>query len=191
MRRANDFYPTPAALTAVLLDLVPELAGSAVEPCAGDGTMAGALKCSGRLTRITTNDILAGFGCTTTSDARDPGAAVWQVAADWVITNPPFTWAGEILANAWAHAAKGVAMLLRLTFLEPTVARAELLRQLAPFLSDMIVFGQPRPSFTDDRRTDSVTTAWLVWQKGWNQGARVRFAVGWAGSERRCPEDGR
>ena len=81
--------------------------------------------------------------------------------------------------------------LLRLTFLEPTVARAELLQQLAPFLSDVIVFGQPRPSFTDDRRTDSVTTAWLVWQKGWNQGARVRFAVGWAGNWRRCSEDGR
>ena len=32
MRRPNDFYPTPAALTAVLLDLVPELAGSALEP---------------------------------------------------------------------------------------------------------------------------------------------------------------
>ena len=182
MRRPNDFYPTPAALTAVLLDLVPELAGSAVEPCAGDGAMADALRRSGRLTGVKTNDILAGFGCTTTSDARDLGAAVWQGTVDWVITNPPFTWSNEILANAWAHAGKGVAMLLRLTFLEPTVARADLLQQLAPFLSDMIVFGQPRPSFTDDRRTDSVTTAWLVWQKGWNQGARVRFAVGWAGN---------
>ena len=40
MRRPNDFYPTPAALTAVLLDLVPELAGSAVEPCAGDGALS-------------------------------------------------------------------------------------------------------------------------------------------------------
>ena len=191
MRHPHDFYPTPVALTDVLLDSVPELSGSAVEPCAGDGAMADALKRSGRLTGVKTNDILAGFGCTTTSDARDLGTAVWQGTADWVITNPPFTWANEILANAWAHAGKGVAMLLRLTFLEPTVARAELLQQLAPFLSDVIVFGQPRPSFTDDRRTDSVTTAWLVWQKGWNQGARVRFAVGWTGNGRRYHDDGR
>ena len=191
MRRPNDFYPTPAALTAILLALVPELAGSAVEPCAGDGAMADALERSGRLTGVKTNDILAGFDCTTTSDARDTGAAVWQGTADWVITNPPFTWASEILANAWAYAGTGVAMLLRLTFLEPTVARAELLQQLTPFLSDIIVFGQPRPSFTDDRRTDSVTTAWLVWQKGWKQGARVHFAVGWAGNWSRCPDDGR
>ena len=180
MRRAHDFYPTPAALTAVLLDLVSEIDGTAVEPCAGDGAMATALRRSGRLTGIKTNDILAGHGCTTTSDARNPAAAVWQAPADWVITNPPFTWAGGILANAWAHAGRGVAMLLRLTFLEPTVARAQLLQQLAPYLSDVIVFGQPRPSFTDDRRTDSVTTAWLVWQKGWNKGARVRFATDWA-----------
>ena len=191
MRHPHDFYPTPVALTDVLLDSVPELSGLAVEPCAGNGAMADALRRSGRLTRITTNDILPSFGCTTTSDARDPAAAVWQGAADWVITNPPFTWAGEILANAWAYAGKGVAMLLRLTFLEPTVARAALLQQIAPFLSDIIVFGQPRPSFTDNRHTDSVTTAWLVWQKGWNQGTRVRFAVGWAGRESRCPENGR
>lgn len=181
MRRAHDFYPTPAALTAVLLDLVPEIAGTAMEPCAGNGAMAEALQRGGRLAGIKTNDILASYGCTVTSDARDPDAAVWQEAADWVITNPPFTWAGEILANAWDCAGKGVAMLLRLTFLEPTVARAELLQELAPHLSDVIVFGQPRPSFTDDRRTDSVTTAWLVWQKGWDQGARVRFATGWTG----------
>ena len=180
MRRANDFYPTPAALTAVLLERVSQIGGTAVEPCAGDGAMADALRRSGRLTGIRTNDILTGYGCTMTSDARAPDAAVWQADADWVITNPPFTWAGDILANAWACAGRGVAMLLRLTFLEPTVARAELLQQLAPCLSDVIIFGQPRPSFTDDRRTDSVTTAWLVWQKGWDKGTRVGFATGWA-----------
>jgi hypothetical protein len=181
MRHPNDFYPTPAALTAVLLDVVPELGGTAVEPCAGDGAMAAALRRSGRLTGIRTNDVLAGYACTTTSDARDPAAAVWQAAADWVITNLPFTWASEILANAWAHADKGVAMLLRLTFLEPTRKRAGLLRSIAPHMSHLIVFSQPRPSFTGNGRTDSTTTAWFVWQTAHDprQGVKLTYATNW------------
>ena len=38
-RRANDFYPTPAWVTKVLLDTLP-LRSLVLEPCAGQGAMA-------------------------------------------------------------------------------------------------------------------------------------------------------
>ena len=45
----------------------------------------------------------------------------------------------------------------------------------------LIVFSQPRPSFTGNGRTDSTTTAWLVWQKDHNleQGAKLVYATNW------------
>jgi len=58
-----------------------------------------------------------------------------------------------------------VAMLLRLSFLEPTAKvnpRGPWLAECPP--SRLIVL--PRCSYTGDGRTDSVTTAWMIWLRG-------------------------
>jgi hypothetical protein len=80
----------------------------------------------------------------------------------WVISNPPFNQAARIIPLAYAHAVVGIAMLLRLSYLEPTKDRGAWLN--AHPLTDMIVL--PRISFTGDGKTDSVTCAWMVWEKG-------------------------
>jgi hypothetical protein len=54
-RRENDFYPTPARATEVLLECVPELIRDYMfEPCVGEWDIAKTLKQYGE---VITNDI--------------------------------------------------------------------------------------------------------------------------------------
>jgi hypothetical protein len=56
-----------------------------------------------------------------------------------------------------------------------------MLKEMAPAMSHLIVFSQPRPSFTGNGRTDSTTTAWFVWQHDYDprQGTRLIYATTW------------
>lgn len=80
---------------------------------------------------------------------------------DWVVTNPPFAAAMPILQYAVAHARVGVALYLRLSFLEPTRACGPWLEAHPP--TRVLVL--PRHSFSGDGKTDSVTGAWMVWRR--------------------------
>jgi hypothetical protein len=64
----------------------------------------------------------------------------------------------KILTNA-LFTCKKVAMLLRLSFLEPTRERGPWLAKNPP---DLVIV-LPRISFTGDGKTDSVTCAWMIW----------------------------
>src|SRR5688572_7789216 len=119
-RRANDWYPTTAWATEDLLRHV-DIRGAILEPCVGDRSIANVL--SERLGgTVYTNDIDRRWSAHEHADATDPKwwAEVLQAQAiDWVVTNPPFNVAAEILPLAFKRARVGVAMLLRLTYLEP------------------------------------------------------------------------
>lgn len=188
-RRELDFYPTPAKLTQELLKRV-DISGTIFECCAGDGAIAEAFTENPKWEEITTNDIIY----TPTkkiildykADATDPEnwhQFEWQF--DWIITNPPFTDAHIILPLAWNNCKVGMAMLLRLTYLEPTLNRGEWLQENSKYLTNLIIFGQPRPSFTADGKVDSCTTAWFVWRKEpqsapWNMpGTQIHFVYDW------------
>lgn len=98
-----------------------------------------------------------------TADVSKP--EVWSTfprGAHWVVSNPPFNQAPLIVPLAWAYAEIGIAMLLRLSFLEPVKNRGLWLNQCPP--TELIVL--PRISFTGDGKTDSVTCAWMIWRKG-------------------------
>ena len=162
-RRRLDQYFTPEHATLTLLDRVPHIGGTILEPCAGTGEMAWPLSRHGA--DIWTNDIDEALGGTDwQTDATAPG--FWQVMGDpvlspgfdWVISNPPFSCCTPIIVGAFGVARKGVAMLLRLSWLEPCKDRAAFLGKHPPSL---IVL--PRISFTGDGKTDNVTCAWFVW----------------------------
>lgn len=100
---------------------------------------------------------------------------LWQTIPRpaWVIGNPPYNQLDSILENSLAHASIGVAMLLRITALEPTIKRSTrgfVLQSYADQMRYLIPFSAPRPSYTSDGKTDAVTTAWFVWEKGWSWG---------------------
>lgn len=170
MRRKLDAYMTPAWAVRELLKHVI-VRGTVFEPCAGDGSITNVIaEIPGRPRRIITNDIDRQRLTDRHGDAREQ--AVWKDVTshwpiDWVITNP--TWSKDdplrILQHATWHAKVGVALLLRLSFLEPTDTRYP----RGPFLhrhppSRLIVL--PRHSFTGDGKSDSVTAAWMVWEAG-------------------------
>ena len=165
MRRPNDFYPTPEFATRELLRHVPDIRGTIVECCIGDGAIARVIDGGERW--IFGNDIAPQLNCSFCGDATDRNT--WEAMEDsmvneridWVVTNPPFSVASKIVPLAYEFAEFGIAMLLRLSYLEPVEDRGEWLTEHPP--TKLIVL--PRISFTNDGKTDSVTCAWMVWEK--------------------------
>lgn len=190
-RRENDFYPTPAQLTKELLKRV-EISGTVFECCAGDGAIVKELNATHLLslercviTEIITNDIDRKQNADYCLDISNEDNCNWKSffsywAIDWVVTNPPFTKAADIIPLAWDNALNGVAMLLRLSYLEPAKNRGAWLQEHSQYLTDLIIFGQPRPSFTNNGKVDTATTAWFVWQKEPKQsGTQLHFVTDW------------
>lgn len=152
-RREHDFYPSPKWAASTLYNRLPCIRNIA-EPCVGVGDLI-----HGRDDVDWTNDIDESRPATYHLNAAAPAA--WNVfpKVPWVVTNPPFNVAHIILSCALDSALVGVAFLLRISFLEPVEARAQLLSRRPP--TRQIVL--PRMSFTGDGKTDSVTCAWFVW----------------------------
>jgi len=157
-RRKNDFYPTPKWATEVLLKYIDIDNKHILEPCVGNGDISNVL--SNHTLNLITNDIDETRLAHTYEDATKEDLFKNNII-DWTITNPPFSHALPIVQNAWKYSEYGVAMLLRLSFLEPTYDRQDWLHYNPPH--KIIVL--PRISFTGDGKTDSVTCAWFIWYK--------------------------
>lgn len=179
-RVENDFYPTPWQITEALLNRV-DVFGAVLEPCAGNGAISDLLE---------ERDGVDVWATDLTYRQLVPRDATTQKfwdhwgKHDWVITNPPFNCAAEILAHAWKHSTVGCAFLLRLSFLEPTNQRADQLKALADSMTHLIPVS-PRPKFRRDKSgSDSVTCAWFVWDHRWSWEENgidcpFQFLAGW------------
>jgi hypothetical protein len=162
-RHADDFYETPIWMTLALLKRVP-IAGAVLEPCAGDLAIARVLRAAG-LT-VFTNDINPHRKTDTHLDVTRE----WPVGrVPWVASNIPFKHANVIAPRAVENASEGVALILRISFLEPTKKRQDFLLAHPP--TRIIVL--PRYSFTGNKKTDSVTAAWFVWSRHVQPGIEV------------------
>lgn len=173
MRRKNDQYFTPRWATEELLRHIEvRPTHSVLEPCVGDGAISNVLR--EKTSSVYTNDIDEHMWASYHEDAASPD--FWKVYGqnyDWIISNPPFSLAIEIVSQAVAASIWGTAMLLRLSFLEPTLDRGPWLAENPP---DQIIV-LPRISFTGDGKTDSVTTAWFIWQPEWDYAAKERILI--------------
>lgn len=169
-RIERDRYLTPRWMTESLLHHVPEIHGRLVEPCVGDGAISRVLVGADRAEYVVTNDIDPAMPADSHHDAAAP--VFWsQFGArfgrpDWVISNPPWSMPAdgpalpvEILKHALATSRVGVALLLRITFLEPCRNRGAWLDAHPP--SRQIVL--PRYSFRGNGATDSATACWFIW----------------------------
>lgn len=165
-RSAFDFYPTPAWATRSLLAHERDIwvPGTVVlECCSGRDDITTVLRRYGCL--VVTNDLDPAQPAQWHRDAAEPSYwrsdASGESGVDWVVTNPPFNVAFPILIQAYDAARRGVAFLLRKTFLEPTDERGMWLSKHPP--SRMI--GLPRHNFRGDGGSDSVSCDWYVWVK--------------------------
>lgn len=172
-RLKDDKYYTPSTkLTEVLLENV-EIKGLVLEPCCGKKDISKVL-ISYRLPVICT-DIDMGDD----NDASKQSYWDNMPDIDWVITNPPYIQptCSQIIEKAFEKANVGIAMLLRLTYLEPCENRAEFLKKYP--LSDLLIVN-PRPKFRLDKKgSDNATVAWFVWKKSSFQGTNIKYITKW------------
>jgi hypothetical protein len=160
-RRQNDRYFTPREATLSLLNEISiHDYDMVLECCHGAGNITNVLNTHTNAlvyyTEYEDNMVL--------NDAtKDYYWDVWKTKElNWVITNPPFNLAHQIVPKAFQNTLGGCAFLLRLSWLEPCKDRAEFLSEHPP--NKVIVL--PRISFTGDGKTDSTTCAWFVWEHG-------------------------
>lgn len=118
-----NYFPTPPwayrALTREIMLRFPALLplGSSVwEPACGAGHGAIPLSESHRVFATDVHDW--GYGSVRDLDFSFCGTADAPFPIDWVITNPPFTLAEMFLRRGLEVATKGVALLVRLQWLE-------------------------------------------------------------------------
>lgn len=160
-RRKNDFYPSQAWAVEQLLAHAP-VSGNVLEPCSGENDIVNVLRQHSNIRNVITNDVDETRPAETHLDAAN--RELYDGTAehvDWIVTNPPFSKGFPILHQAYTHAREGVAFLLRLSFIEPTLERGPWLAMNPPTTTIVL----PRYSFTRDGKTDSVTCAWFVWNK--------------------------
>lgn len=164
-RRKNDRYLTPTWATEALLQHFPELKGDVVlDPCCGDGRMAAQLLAARRFQTARLND-LAPIPGATGLDAADP--ALYRGPVDWVVSNPPFTAAGDIALCA-LRSGRSVALLLRATFGEPCGPSRKAPRNGRRWLVQhppTALLMLPRISFTGDGKSDSAPCWWFLWSR--------------------------
>lgn len=160
MRRALDKYYTPLALFQFILDEYDYYISQepvVIDPCCGPNP------CKQLGKEVISNDIDTSVEADTHSDATRDNLWEWleeHYPGAWVITNPPFNVAFQIVKQAVDNGFR-CAFLLRLSFLEPTSERGQWLANNPPTAIHIM----PRVSFTNDGKTDSSTCAWMVWDQ--------------------------
>src|SRR5215831_2523559 len=167
---SRDFFPTPPWATRALIERVFRHLGwerrcknqKAWEPACGEGHMAEVLR--EYFLEVTATDI---------EDYRYGDHVVDFLNADaygafdWVITNPPFNDSAEFVLKALRIADTGVAMFVRLTWLESVGRYETIFRDHPP--TQLAIFAERVPLHKDQWKPDGDTLTayiWLVWRKG-------------------------
>ena len=174
--RQLEFFPTPPWATRALMeDVFPGFAGRSIwEPCAGLGHMSDVL--AERLVTVRASDVY-GYPTADGHDARQYGVEKFdfldeskvaeQPMYDWIVTNPPFSKAAEMLPIALSKAICGVAFLLRIQWLEGASRFYRVYHKMgptfvAPFCERVPMCG----GGWDVEGLSATMYAWFVWLNG-------------------------
>lgn len=167
-RHEHDFYETPPWLTLLALANVP-LSGKILEPCVGHKAITSILRVAGL--EVATNDIDPAKPADFHLDATLPESWADFPAADWVITNPPYAdMSAPIVQNAYAHATKGIVMVLRQNWAEACEDRREFLAAHPPTTLISVPRYCYRKGKNENWSTDQCPTWIYVWDKSSTSG---------------------
>ena len=169
-----DFYQTPVSVIKNFLAHHKVQSGNILDPSAGSGNFAKAIKSMGYTNPITSIEIrreeyetLKQFGGVFIEDFLN-----WHPDKEYktIITNPPYSIALDFLKKSFeiAGATTEIIMLLRLAFLESK--KRFNFWQHHP-VNRLYVLSR-RPSFTEGG-TDATAYAWFVWDNSNTQMIKV------------------
>lgn len=169
--RKLEYFPTPpwaARAGAELIRFLDPGSGVLWEPACGEGHMAASIEMYFEETFA--SDIHP-FGYGTVCDflqetAADRDGPQSGAMCDWIVTNPPFGTAAELVRLGLRRARIGVAILQRLQFLE-TPDRYELMHGAQP-MTTCAPFAERVPMTLgrwDPAASTATGYAWFVWMK--------------------------
>ncbi len=181
VRVKNDLYTTNEGLTKALLPyLALQPDDTVLEPCDGQGHISRYLHKQGH--KVITTDLAHADYDQFVLPRDATQIDFWEQwgNTDWVVTNPPYNAASQIVPLAFTYARRGVAMLLRISWImEPCKDRAPFLSANSKHLRYVLSFN-PRPQFRiDTKGTDSATVAWAVWDKQWEGNTELIYVTNW------------
>ena len=164
-RRQADFYPTPPEATVALLQFLNLPKNTTIwEPAAGEGDMSDVLQTC--FETVYTTDILDGTDFLKSSID----------AADWIITNPPFSLAEDFIRHA-AKIEKPFAMLLKSQYWHAS-KRLALFEDIPPSYILPLTW---RPDFFFKERENGnsgsplMDVMWCVWLTPWMRNVQTIY----------------
>ena len=182
----RDYFGTPPWATRALLEAIsPDPRLTVWEPAAGAGFMVRPL--AEHFARVIATDIVPGAGAHAV-DFLAPQADA--IAADWIITNPPYVHADRFALAALRRARVGVALFVRSAFLEGRSRHTNLYAAHPPsavyqFVERVVLHegDPPDPDIPALNRSSGKTVkpstatayVWMVWQKGASPGTALRW----------------
>jgi hypothetical protein len=180
-RRGGDAYFTPPRLAeascARLAGLI-KIPTKVLEPGAGSGVFVHAARKQWDTAHVVGIDVAPQAHGILRFNFLLPGALPGIDIADLIIGNPPYMLAEQFVDAALARLNFDghVAFLLRLSFLggqkrADTLWSRRDLRWLLPIT--------PRPSFTQDGKTDASEYALYVWERGYHGNAEILAPLRW------------
>lgn len=167
---SDRYYTPPWATRALLHHMGDRLRGDVWEPCAGQGHIADVLESHPSVNDVLRTDIIPSPGHDVSArgvglDFVDPEEPhrYWP---GWVVTNPPYRTARgdhatDFVDMALRVAGRGVAMLLRVGWIEPCDDRAVLFMEDPP--TDYVVL--PRVNYIGAPSSNNQTSVWFVWDR--------------------------
>jgi hypothetical protein len=170
-----DYFPTPLWATRALCEHVIGDGNTtwknyqAYDPACGEGHMARAL---GKYFKSVMATDIHPYGYGGVCDFLFPANGF---KTDWVITNPPFRLAEQFIETACSMAQTGVAMLVRIAFLEGVGRYNNLFIKNPP--SIIAQFSERVPMFkgrVDAKGSTATAYCWLVW-RDWSSKNSTRF----------------
>jgi hypothetical protein len=124
------------------------------------------------------NDLDSRWAADCHKDATDE--TLWQSHEfDWVVSNPPFTPAIEIITLALKYAKVGVAMHLRASIhevLKTGIRRTWMAKHTPNEIMWLPRFAYQRSKMTGKWTTDRVCACWVIWLKDPEAPQRIRYA---------------
>lgn len=169
-RHEHDYYATPPVAGEDLMRIYPSIK-NIWECSVGGGSIAEVFKNHNKLGKAT--DLIdRGYGEGGVDFLKQ--TEKWD---GWIVTNPPFIFGKEFVEKAIELATDGVAMFLKIQFLE-SKKRRSLFEKYPPKYVYIYSKRCPQCAFNGDFSKptgNAVMYAWYIWEKGFNGEPIIRW----------------